>query len=246
MLLPCLVSVLHVPIHGVLKSRKDTASALTLRREMLEAIQQKIARLRSDDIEWPRISPEGVRLAPSSTPPKRMASSNSDLSPDSEDDEDGETHATHSYWESVRTRYESMLEPGSLAESKTATLPCNWTVVHVTITDDKNTLLVSRQECGTHAPDPVLFCVPLKGRRDGGAGDDEEHLTFEDAINEFEEIIRLSDQGTKNAINIKSDDQEARSNWWKQRGALDQRMKDLLENIEFCWLGAFKVRCSSF
>ncbi|KAH6918185.1 cysteine peptidase C50 [Coprinopsis sp. MPI-PUGE-AT-0042] len=208
----------------------DTSSALTLRREMLEAIQQKIANLRSDDTEWPRITPEG-----------QMAFKTSAINLDSDDEAEGENHATRSYWESVRHRYESLLEPGTLAHAKTASLPSNWTVVHVTITEDKNTLLISRQECGTTNPEPVLFCVPLKGRRDGGAGEDEEHLTYEDAINEFEEIIRLSDQGTKNAINIRSDDQEARSNWWKQRNLLDQRMKDLLENIEFCWLGAFKT-----
>lgn len=210
---------------------------------MLEAIQQKIGNLRTDDIEWPRINLEGVPLPPSSTSPQRMKFSNSDTDLGSDDEEADATHASRSYWASVRARYESLPDPDSLAKPKTTSLPPNWTVVHITITEDKNTLLVSRQECGTTNPDPVLFCVPLKGRRDGGAGD-EEHLTFEDAINEFEEIIRLSDQGTKNAINIKSDDQEARSNWWKQRNSLDERMKDLLENIEFCWLGAFKVSSS--
>ncbi|KAJ3513288.1 hypothetical protein NMY22_g15087 [Coprinellus aureogranulatus] len=29
--------------------------------------------------------------------------------------------------------------------------------------------------------------------------------------------------------------------WWKGRHALDLRLKELLENIEFCWLGAFKT-----
>ena len=35
---------------------------------------------------------------------------------------------------------------------------------------------------------------------------------------------------------------QAKIAWWDSRKQLDQRMKDLVENIEFCWLGAFKVR----
>jgi separase len=52
----------------------------------------------------------------------------------------------------------------------------------------------------------------------------------------------LSDQGTKDAIHVKPDDDEARAAWWKQRAELDSRLKTLLENIEFCWFGAFKVK----
>ena len=40
---------------------------------------------------------------------------------------------------------------------------------------------------------------------------------------------------------IKSDDRDAKAAWWAERKQLDLRMKGLVENIEFCWLGAFKV-----
>ena len=214
---------------------------------MLEAIQQKLLEPRSEDTEWPLMKPDGTPQPQSSKLRTRSVHVDSDIETDSDEGDEGSSQATRKYWEKVQQRYSSLLlEPSSSSAPKTADLPPNWTVVHVTITEDKNTLLVSRQECGTANPGPIVFCVPLKGRRDGGAGEDEEHLAFEDAMQEFSEIIRLSDEGTKNAINIRSDDQDARSNWWKQRNQLDQRMKDLLENIEFCWLGAFKVGCLSY
>lgn len=65
---------------------------------------------------------------------------------------------------------------------------------------------------------------------------------LEDALHELREIVRLSDEGTRRAVHVKSDDPQARADWWAERAALDKRLQALLENIEFCWLGAFKVR----
>ena len=55
-----------------------------------------------------------------------------------------------------------------------------------------------------------MFCVPLKGRREP---DEDEHLTFDDAVKELAEIIRSSDQGTRNAVNVRNDDPQARVAW---------------------------------
>jgi separase len=66
-------------------------------------------------------------------------------------------------------------------------------------------------------------------------------LGLQEALTELFEIVRLSDEGTRNAKHVKKDDPAARAAWWKERVALDTRLKTLLENIEFCWLGAFKV-----
>ena len=77
-------------------------------------------------------------------------------------------------------------------------------------------------------------------RDDWDNDDDEEYLSFDDALSEMGEIIRLSNESTKSAVNIKNDP-EARQNWWKERAGLDTRLKELLQSIEFCWLGGFKV-----
>ncbi|KAF8075942.1 cysteine peptidase C50 [Lyophyllum atratum] len=189
----------------------DASAAITLRREMLETIQHKFPLQAVDDAKWPLIRPDG-----SLQPPLTGKSSS-------------------------RFSFDTALDPLSISSSQTSGLPSNWTVVHINVTEDKSTLFITRQECGDPTRTPLIFCVPLKGRRDNGGGIDEEHLTFEDAIDELKEIVRLSDEGTKAAVRIKTEDQEARAAWWKERNELDTRLRELLENVEFCWLGAFKT-----
>jgi separase len=217
---------------------------------MREAIHYKFPRSPgADDIQWPSITPEGALLPLSktgtnfATRKRANVPVNSEDEVDEDDDEMFNPSPLKSYWDSVRARYRSYSLTSST--SQTEKLPSNWTVIHITITDDKNTLFVSRQAGGVEG-DGLVFSVPLKSRRENGSGDDEvDYLTFSDAMYELREIVRLSDEGTKAAVSIKSDDEEARAAWWKQRAELDSRMKNLLENIEFCWFGAFKV-CSLF
>lgn len=208
---------------------------------MLEAIRNKFPDyLSSDDLQWPRITKHGSPVAPSKPSGVSRA-----FRFDSDAEEDVEDTELKKFWESVQARYVSQtLDSESLLRSKTGRLPSHWTVVHIYITDDKNTMFVTRQRPQRQ---PLTFCLPLKGRN---AMEDEEHLTFEDAIAELKEIIRLSDVSAKQAIHVKADDKEARAGWWADRTELDKRLKELLENIEFCWLGAFKVfphhTCSQF
>jgi separase len=155
---------------------------------------------------------------------------------DDENDEQSEDFLLAEYWESIRSKYQQLpLDLAGLARSKVDTLPANWTAVHIYLTEDQNTMFVCRQRANQP---PLLFSLPLKGRRET---EDDEHLTFQDAIAELREIIRLSDESTKSAIHVKGQDQSARAAWWAERTALDNRLKELLGSIEFCWFGAFKV-----
>jgi separase len=159
------------------------------------------------------------------------------FSPDDDNDEHSEDSLLAEYWESIRAKYQHLpFDLAGLARSNVDTLPANWTVVHIYLTEDQHTMFVSRQRPNQR---PLIFSLPLKGRRET---EEDEHLTFQDAIAELREIIRLSDESTKSAISVKGQDQRARAAWWADRGALDKRLKELLENIEFCWFGAFKVR----
>ncbi|KAF9445711.1 hypothetical protein P691DRAFT_734529 [Macrolepiota fuliginosa MF-IS2] len=226
----------------------DASAALTLRREMLEAIHHKFPRSPgTDDMQWPLITAEGNMLPPPSTNTNFAIRKRVNIPVDSEDEEDEEmsdidtASPLKAYWESVRMRYRSYsLNSSVLSSSQMEKLPSNWTVIHINVTEDKNTLFVSRQEGGSDG-NGLVFSVPLKSRRDNGSGDDEEYLTFDDSMGEMREIVRLSDEGTKAAVHVKSDDEDARVAWWKQRAELDSRLKNLLENIEFCWFGAFKT-----
>ncbi|KAJ6525608.1 peptidase family C50-domain-containing protein [Mycena capillaripes] len=220
----------------------DVSTAITLSREMLEAIQHKFPSLTAvDDLQWPLASRSGSPISrtqstvPSRFPRRNSCGSELDVSDDEVDDDE---RSLQDYWESVRSKYQSQApDISTLSASQMSGLPQNWTVVHISVTDDKSTLFVTRQYGGNAKTTPLVFCVPLRGRRDD---EEDEHLTFEDALREFNDIVKLSDEGTRGAVHIK-DDPEARSRWWKERTALDARMRELLENIEFCWLGAFKT-----
>lgn len=201
---------------------------------MLSTIHHKFPAPVGDDLHWPLPEVDGVRLP---QPQIQTPSVSSDDEPDPDE------ASLRECWNSIRTRYlKHTLDIPSLSTSQMIGLPSNWTIINISVTEDRSMLFVTRQEGGETPREPLIFCIPLKGRRENGSGEEEEeNLTFDDALEEFHNIVRLSDEGTKAAAHIK-DDQEARATWWKQRGELNTRMRELLENIEFCWLGAFKVR----
>ncbi|KAK7685385.1 hypothetical protein QCA50_011248 [Cerrena zonata] len=211
----------------------DSSASITLRREMLEAIQHKFPSIGNDDLQWPLLTPNGSTVPSSQKPKTRTLSFLSD-----EENMDEESTSLKSYWDFIASKYQSQLyEPASLVSSQIDTLPPHWTVVSMTLTSDENTLFLTRQRANS---EPLIFCVPLKNRREAD-DEDEDKLTYEDAMNELKEIIRLSDEGTRDAVNVKRDDKNARAQWWAMRSDLDKRLKSFLENLEFCWLGAFKT-----
>ena len=159
-----------------------------------------------------------------------------DYSDDEDEDSNVDEASLRQYWNSIRDKYNNRsFNLVNLCAPKADCLPKNWTVISINITEDKNTMFVARQRAQY---EPLVFCVPLKGRRET---EEDEHLTFDDAMNELKQIITLSNQGTRQAVHVKNDDPQARASWWAERNMLDKQLQELLENIEFCWLGAFKV-----
>lgn len=193
-------------------SRLDHGSAITLRHELLEAVQSKFKAPR-DDLVWPTFASRPSR--PSQVEP------NEDIL----DDED------RPFWTGVVQRH----QVGTLYELDAAIpMPANWSVVSITVTEDLTKLFVTRHRTG-HAP--LVFSLPLDrhGRRDDG----EEDFSFTDAIDELQNIIARCEETGKSAKDV--DGKEGRAAWWTERRDLDKRMAELLGNVEFCWLGAFKV-----
>lgn len=216
----------------------DVSTAITLRRELLEAIQGKFPDAQGfDDLQWPLVTSNGTPLArPKTRMQGRLALMDSFNSDGNEDDNETDESALKQYWAGVQERYDSRpITLTGLSTSRADHLPKNWTVINITITEDQNTMFVTRQRA---TQQPLVFCLPLKGRRES---QEDEHLTFEDALAELKAIIAESDQGTRAAVHVRKDDPQARAAWWGDRSALDKRMQELLANIEFCWLGAFKV-----
>ncbi|EMD38775.1 hypothetical protein CERSUDRAFT_92811 [Gelatoporia subvermispora B] len=212
----------------------DLATSLTLRRELLETLQHKFPDWQNlDDLRWPSVNGSST-VVPLT---RKLAKLNLRFDSDEEADASDEESDMKDFWTTIRKKYQSQsLDLAVLTAPRSTSLPAHWTVVNISITEDKNTMFISRQR---HNSQPLVFCLPLKGRRENV--EDEQHLTFDDALEELKEIIRLSDEGTRQAANVHKDDRKARAAWWTDRRALDQRMRELLENIEFCWLGAFKT-----
>ena len=146
------------------------------------------------------------------------------------------------YWTSVRDRNRARIVDASISsESDINRLPENWMIVHIAVNEARDTLFMSRQRPNQT---PLVFCVPLartsRKENDGISA----QLTFDAAVQELTDIIELNTTTGRKAALVQSQDREARAAWWAERGALDTRLKELLENMEFCWLGAFKV-CGS-
>lgn len=181
--------------------------ALTLHRELLPAIDDKFPDPAADDFDWPELAPPSLPV-------------------------DGNSLAT--YWEHIRTKHEAF--DFLHADYDLSALPENWAVIGITVTDDRNTMLVSRHQNGH---EPIVFCIPLdrQGKREGD--DESELFTFDAGVAEFNAIIEGSNTSIKDIAKCKTpEDNRA---WWKNRVQLDTRLGELLATIEFCWLGAFKT-----
>ncbi|CCO31195.1 separase [Rhizoctonia solani AG-1 IB] len=199
---------------------------------MLDAIANKDkTKLGGDDIIWPAINEDG---SPCSKPIKKPRGLFVTDEPSEREDLESGGDDMRKYWDFIKAKYSSPSFDASMAQ-QISLLPKHWTVVTINVTDDKTALIVSRQR-----PDhpPVIFCLPLDRR--GREGDDEEQFSYDDALEEFTSIIETSDRITHEGVNIEGN-KKAIADWWSERTALDQRMRELLDNIEFCWLGVFKT-----
>ncbi|KAL4259196.1 separase [Pleurotus pulmonarius] len=221
---------------NVLINLLDATTAISLHREMLDVIRHKFDKLRpTNDLQWPSTEPSTDKKV--AAPRFSFEDTDGDF-----DDEALEDQVTREYWETLRSHHQDQsLDLTTLSTSRSTELPLNWTIVHICITEDHSTLFITRQNCGPDQPAPLVFCVPMQGRRESDGDEDDEHLSFDDALSQLSQIIKSSDEGTRAAAHINRDDMAAREQWWKERKELDTRLKELLSNIEFCWLGAFKT-----
>ncbi|KAG8730106.1 hypothetical protein FRC10_003137 [Ceratobasidium sp. 414] len=208
----------------------DYSNATTLRREMLDAIVNKEkATLNGDGLAWPTLDTN----EPPSRKPARKPHGLFALSQEPDEDLEIGGQEMRQYWQFLKDKYSNSSFDPSIAQQLKC-LPKHWTIVTINVTDDKTALVVSRQR--PHHP-PILFCLPLDRR---GREADEETFDYDDAMDELTSIIETSDRITHEGVNIEGN-KDAIAEWWSERTTLDQRMRELLDNIEFCWFGLFKT-----
>ncbi|EJD40173.1 hypothetical protein AURDEDRAFT_170753 [Auricularia subglabra TFB-10046 SS5] len=217
----------------------NLASSITLERELLDSIEHKTRNdTNVDDLIWPTFTARGTPTRKITKPKrtKRYAYSDDE---DYEDEEDTSARTLNSYWAAVKDRHRPLFSQAWQPKEDVDELPASWTIVSVSLTEDKKSMFVSRQR---PKEEPLVFCVPLErhNRRDEDDEDDEERLTYHDAMAELAAIIRESNEATARGQGTQGMPKEARVAWWAARNELDQRLKQLLDNIEYCWLGAFK------
>lgn len=112
-------------------------------------------------------------------------------------------------------------------------IPETWTAISMALNDTRDELFITRFESGSS---PFVLRLPLA--RHASRDVDEAEFSFEDGKKDFDEIIELSDFSTRTAQNMTTS--EARRQWWAEREALDERLHELLINMENIWLGGFR------
>ncbi|KIY31248.1 hypothetical protein I305_06356 [Cryptococcus gattii E566] len=197
-----------------------SSSSITLHRELLHAIETKFIDIEHSDVNWPSFDPSDT---------VKPNNGDVDLSEDL-DDHDGKLR---SYWQMIKSKYESkhILAADTISLEN---VPANWAVISINVSEDRNTMFISRHQNGY---EPIVFCLPVdrQGRREG----DDDIWTFDAAVGELETIIKTSNESARRAKHITTP--EGRAEWWAERRALDKRMEELCVNLEFVWLGAFKT-----
>ncbi|CEQ40338.1 SPOSA6832_01949 [Sporobolomyces salmonicolor] len=189
----------------------DLGIAVTLRREMLDAIDHKLAdSARRDDLSWPSVEPPSLK-------------------------DDDVAHLQ--LLQTMRERYRlETPEPILTDASMSSLLPPSWSTISLHLSSERDCLVLVRHR---RDAEPIVFKLPLDrlARREGE--EEEEAFTYDVAASELKEIIELSNAGTQNAKHV--DGKEARAAWWQERKELDRRLQKLLQTVEGAWLGAFKA-----
>jgi separase len=200
----------------------------------LETIEQKLQSKGMDDMEWPLTArPNSSKSSSSRKVPVSARSLFGD--PDGSDKAEAIARA---YWTTIRDRHRDLSLEVVVKSLETNRLPGNWTIVNIGISDGEDSLFIARSRLNQRS---LLFCIPLKRSIRNEADATANSLMINSAVVEMNDIVESSRKNGKRAGEVAAKGRELRAEWWSERAALDQRLSDLLENIEFCWLGAFKV-----
>jgi separase len=112
-------------------------------------------------------------------------------------------------------------------------IPAAWTVVSVTLSETRQELVLTKFEAG-HCP--FILRVPLG--RNNSRDADEEVFGFDQGKAELTDIIDLANASAHGGRDVSG--KAAKIAWWAERDELNDRLKELLDNIEKVWLGGFR------
>ncbi|KAF2673384.1 hypothetical protein BT63DRAFT_475910 [Microthyrium microscopicum] len=110
-------------------------------------------------------------------------------------------------------------------------IPQPWTAFSIKLSSLKDVLYVTRLRAGET---PFVLHIPLSSH----SQTIDEDFGFEEVKGELGDIIQDSFEST-HGYNY-SEDRESKKRWWADREALDNRIHELVLNIEKIWLGGFR------
>lgn len=127
-----------------------------------------------------------------------------------------------------------VVTPFSFHEHLVKAIPKNWIVTSITMNEEGTELWVGRY---VRDHSPLVIRLPMTRSRDQ---DIDEGLSFDyqTAQQELVDIIKASDYSCHHPPNTNT--KGGKSKWWQDRESLDERMHDLLKNMESIWFGGFK------
>ncbi|KAK0748788.1 peptidase family C50-domain-containing protein [Apiosordaria backusii] len=112
-------------------------------------------------------------------------------------------------------------------------VPKSWNVISIALSEGNQDLCITKLQAGQN---PFVIRLPLERATSRDA--DSDVFNFQQGRSELLDIIRQINETCHSAkdMNVKG----AKTEWWNAREALDERLKELLENIEQIWLGGFR------
>lgn len=112
-------------------------------------------------------------------------------------------------------------------------IPKDWSVVSMALSENKHNLCITKLQAGQS---PFVIRLPLERAMSHDA--DNEVFNYQQGRAELLEIVQSINESCHDArdMTVKG----AKSSWWTEREALDNRLKELLDNVEQIWLRGFR------
>ncbi|CAK7197429.1 separin protein [Sporothrix eucalyptigena] len=112
-------------------------------------------------------------------------------------------------------------------------IPKDWSVVSMTLSENKHDLCITKLQAGQS---PFVIRLPLERAISRDA--DNEVFNYQQGRAELLDIVQAINASCHDARDMTL--KGAKSSWWTEREAVDNRMKELLDNVEQIWLGGFR------
>ncbi|KAL1901332.1 separin protein [Sporothrix stenoceras] len=112
-------------------------------------------------------------------------------------------------------------------------IPKDWSVVSMALSENKHDLCITKLQAGQS---PFVIRLPLERAISRDANN--EVFNYQQGRAELLEIVKAINDSCHGArdMTVKG----AKSSWWTEREELDNRLKELLDNVEQIWLGGFR------